>query len=177
MASYIGGVLTQGSTRYWDPGEGGDGFWVNPAPGSSFPMNPGSATGEDSYVDPYDIDPNVGEGNYVPSVEGKDWWPGAAGGNTDVPLPPADPGGWTPPSIGGWQPPTIGSWGGDEGGLDLTPGGRGGLPWTPDGTRGEIDMTPGAGTGLPVPELPNLGSLGLVSGMMPILLISMLMKD
>lgn len=29
MASYIGGVYTTGVTRYWEPGEAGEGYWVN----------------------------------------------------------------------------------------------------------------------------------------------------
>lgn len=29
MASYIGGVYTSGVTRYWNPGEAGEGYWVN----------------------------------------------------------------------------------------------------------------------------------------------------
>lgn len=176
MASFIGGVYTGGMTSVYFP-ELASGF------------------------DPYDTLDDRGNVGVYPEMFG-DMGPGSIVTTPPAmrvpppvespPIPEVDPGGWTPPVIGGWQPPVIGSWGGDEGGLDLTPGERGGLPWTPDfggfdftpgpggglpwtAPGGGFDLTPGPGTGIPGGGV--LGGAFDFAAMMPMMLMMAMFKD
>lgn len=135
MASYLGGVMTTGETAFWDPGEGGEGFWVNPDPVIDVgayvdpyevpmegPVDPDFYLPYDPPTAPVIIAPGAGYGNiggggeqdsgmpgdYVPPAN---TWPGDAYLPPTVALPPSlapepMPQPWFPPAVAEPEPAT-----------------------------------------------------------------------
>ncbi len=180
MASMIGGVYTPGHTRYWDPGEAGEGFWVEPPiqphqdPGAWAGGIPAAPIPDESQSkEPSDhFDDSGNEPWWAPKF-GPGWRPDdvapaeipVPGDPSPVPATPeaVEPEDMIPPDSGGFKLPEF-----DFPEFDF---------WAPEKKFAEKIFPHGVLPGEEPGKEAPWGNAGIAALILPVLLLTLVMKD